>query len=348
MVKQIYTTDPDEMVRLGITAAVTPDEDGFRTDRGKGFFEWWYFDAHLDDGSTVVIVYMTKSMIEYKGPLRPNVMLTITRPDGVKLSKSSQFPPEEFSASRQGCDVRIASNQVTGDLHTYQLYAEIEEISAKLTFTGIVPPWRPRDGKAFFGDRDHYFGWVVPIPYGSVAGTLTYDGESCEVTGTGYHDHNWGNLALHKVQDHWYWGRAQFDDFTIIFVEQVTSKAYGYKKIPVLLVAKGNKILIEDGAPLKLKTADFIKHSSRRTYPRELDFDWESDGKQVHIRLRQPEIIEAESLLGQLPKWKQRAAGLFANHYYFRFNAEMDLTIDLGDIQVRKQGAVLYELMLLR
>ncbi|MCD6343321.1 MAG: hypothetical protein J7L76_06010 [Spirochaetaceae bacterium] len=201
--------------------------------------------------------------------------------------------------------------------------------------------------QAVFGDRDHYFGWVVPIPHGSVTCTLTYDGKSHEVAGTGYHDHNWGNLALHKVQDHWYWGRAQFDDFTIIFVEQVTSKAYGYKKIPVFLVEKGNKILIEDGALLRLKTADFIRHSSRREYPKELDFDWKVDDKQVHIRLRQPEIIEAESLLGQLPKWEQKAAGLFANPYYFRFKAEMDLEIDLGDMKVRKQGPVLYELMLL-
>ncbi|MDZ4957364.1 hypothetical protein GNF51_16640, partial [Clostridium perfringens] len=29
-------------------------EDGIRIDTSSGKFEWWYFDAHLDDGTTVV------------------------------------------------------------------------------------------------------------------------------------------------------------------------------------------------------------------------------------------------------------------------------------------------------
>jgi hypothetical protein len=42
----------------------TPEkwEDGIRTSGEKGTYEWWYFDAHLDDGSTVVIVFFTKFM----------------------------------------------------------------------------------------------------------------------------------------------------------------------------------------------------------------------------------------------------------------------------------------------
>ncbi len=238
MPKPILTTSDEELVQLGITEVVELWEDGFRTDIGRGFFEWWYFDAHLDDGSTVVIVYMTKSIMEYKGPLKPGLMMTITRPDGVKLAESPKYSSDLFSASKESCDVKIGPNWVQGDLHTYQLHAEAEGMDADLTFSGIVPPWRPRDGKAFFGDYDHYFGWVAPIPHGSVSGTLTYDGKTHNVTGAGYHDHNWGNLALPSVQDHWYWGRAQFDDFTVLFVEQTTSKTYGSKKLPVFFTRK--------------------------------------------------------------------------------------------------------------
>ena len=348
MTKPILRTSDEELARLGITEVVEPWEDGFRTDTGRGFFEWWYFDAHLDDGSTVVIVYMTKGIMDYKGPLKPGLMMTVTRPDGVKLAESPQFSPDVFSASKQSCDVKIGPNWVHGDLHTYQLHAEVEGMNADLTFTGIVPPWRPRDGKAFFGDYDHYFGWVAAIPHGTVKGTLTYDGKTHNVTGSGYHDHNWGNLALPSVQDYWYWGRAQFDDYTVLFVEQTTSKKYGSKKLPVFLLAKGNEILTGNGVPLNLETSNFVKHSGGREYPTELDFRWELDDKRVHITLRQPELIEANSLLNTLPTWKQKLLGLFVNPYYFRFNAEMDLKIDFGDIQAHKQGPVLYELMQLK
>jgi hypothetical protein len=29
----------------------------YKNFRRKGTYEWWYFDAHLDDGSTIVIVF---------------------------------------------------------------------------------------------------------------------------------------------------------------------------------------------------------------------------------------------------------------------------------------------------
>ena len=69
MSKSVYTTEPEELARLGATEIVETWEDGLRADVNRGFFEWWYFDAHLDDGSTVVITFMTKPILERKGPL---------------------------------------------------------------------------------------------------------------------------------------------------------------------------------------------------------------------------------------------------------------------------------------
>src|SRR3954462_13311559 len=39
-------------------------EDGMRTTGEKDSYEWWYFDAHLDDGSSLVVVFYTKPFIE--------------------------------------------------------------------------------------------------------------------------------------------------------------------------------------------------------------------------------------------------------------------------------------------
>ncbi|MCK5811676.1 MAG: hypothetical protein KAG94_02145 [Clostridiales bacterium] len=346
--KSIYVSDDDDLKKLGITDSVKLFEDGFRTNTGRGFFEWWYFDASLDDGTTIVIVYMTKSIMEYKGPLKPGVMITITRPNEDKIFKISNLSKNTFTSSKKSCDVKIGPNWVKGDLKTYTLHAKVEDIIADLTFNGIVPPFRPRDGKIFFGDINHYFGWVAPIPYGTVSGTLTYNGKTHKVTGSGYHDHNWGNLALPSVQDHWYWGRAQFDDYTIIFVEQITRKKFGSKKLPVLMLAKGDKILTGNGVPLKLKTTDFTKYSSGRKYPNKLVFSWELEGNTIDITLNNPKVIEAASLLSSFPKWKQKILRLFVNPYYFRFESKMDLKIDFGDIKAHKKGLVLYELMQLK
>lgn len=348
----IFGIGPEFLHRDGLTEAIAPWEDGLRADTRRGHFEWWYFDAHLDDGSTAVIVFATKPLLERNGPLKPNVLLTLTRPDGRKLDRSRVFPPEQFSAAKDGCDVRIAGNHVRGNLRQYELHAANEDLTADLTFTGSVPPWRPGNGKNYYNPAlTHYFAWLPAIPYGTVSGTLTYDGKVHTVSGVGYHDHNWGNVGLNDVMSHWYWGRARVGAYSMIFVEMNAVPGYGGQKIPVFMLAKDEQILIGDGGPLKLTTADFVSHPSGRTYPHQLDFHWQpADTSQgsVHLQLRQPELIEAVSLLSTFPRWQQRLLRLFANPYYFRFNAALELRLDLPGLQAVEQGRALYEIMLLR
>ena len=52
---------PGDYARIGIEAgAIKPWEDGLRTDGSEGTYEWWYFDAHLEDDATLVVVFLTK------------------------------------------------------------------------------------------------------------------------------------------------------------------------------------------------------------------------------------------------------------------------------------------------
>jgi hypothetical protein len=64
--------------------------------------------------------------------------------------------------------------------------------------------------------------------------------------------------------------------------------------------------------------------------------------------LREPDLIEAVSLLSILPPAKRWLARLFTNPYYFRFNTALDLEIDLNDRRDSLQGPALYEIMMLK
>lgn len=344
----IFAITPEFLERDGLTESIAPWEDGLRIGTGRGTFEWWYFDAHFDDGSTAVIVYGTKPLIERNRPLKPFVSLTITRADGTKAIDFLHFPADQFKAEKESCDVRIGPNWTRGDLHRYEVHFESDGLAADLTFTGIVPPWRPGAGKAYFGDLDHFFGWLPSIPYGTVEGTLTYDGQIHQVKGTGYHDHNWGNVGLNEVMDHWYWGRAHIGEYTLIFVDQIASNQYGNVHMPVFLLAKGAQIVTGDSKPLRMQTRDFTQHEGGYHYPRAVDFNWESGNESIHLRLRGPKLIEATSLLLMLPKWQQGIARLFTNPYYFRFNADLELEIALNTLSARECGPALYEIMILQ
>lgn len=42
----IFGIGPEFLQRDGLTETVAPWEDGLRAATGRGYFEWWYFDAH--------------------------------------------------------------------------------------------------------------------------------------------------------------------------------------------------------------------------------------------------------------------------------------------------------------
>ena len=348
----IFAVGPEFLERDHLANQVGMWEDGQRAPTVPDHFEWWYFDAHFEDGTTVVIVYATKPIINPRSPLMPNLSLTITRYDGTKIARFALPPANQFSVSQETCNIHLGQSWVEQSEHdgcwTYRIHAEAGDLSTDLTFNGLVPPWRLGAGKTYFGDLNHYFAWLPSIPFGSVAGRLTYDGEDHQVNGTGYHDHNWGNVALSSVMDHWTWGRAHVGEYTLIFVEQIAAKKYGYTRIPVFMLVKGRKVLAEDSRYFTMQGRDLIHHPGGREYPRECDFTWERGSDQIRLVMREPKLIEAVSLLMALPPVKRWLAHLFVNPYYFRFNSALDLEIKKDGLCDHLRGQALYEIMMLK
>ncbi|MEU6770864.1 lipocalin-like domain-containing protein [Streptomyces sp. NPDC046759] len=238
---------PRHYERLNLTPGVIqPWEDGLRTDPAAGTFEWWYCDAHLDDGSTLTVEFHTKPpFISPKSPLTPFVLLTLTRPDGTRTDKTCTAGPSAFSASSERCDVVIGRNTFRGGDGEYVIHVEIDDVVLDLELTAQVPPWRPATGHAFFGAREeHYIAWLPVVARGSVDGTLTVDGATRHLTGSGYHDHNWGNIAPRRVLDHWYWGRARIGSYTVVTLMFVSHEQYDKAQLPAVLVAHDDEILV--------------------------------------------------------------------------------------------------------
>jgi len=330
---------------------VEPWEDGFRTKDKPDTFEWWYFDAGFDDGSTTVAVFNTKPMTHPKGPLKPSILLIMKSPDGKQVRLTPEFKAEEFSSAGDGCEVSIGGNHVRGDLDRYELHVEVDSYAADLAFTRKAPSWRPGAGVSYSGrDRNNYFGWVVPIPYGTVEGKVVFEGEKRQVAGTCYHDHNWGNVSPGLTIDHWYWGRAHVGDFTVIFVEMVTRHVIGIGslKLHTFLLARGDEILTDDGLPLSLVTSDFKDGPGGKSYPTKLDFEWRGDEGSATLSIRNPEMIESIDMLESAPRWERPLIHLVANPYYYDFNADLELTVDLKGVKATERGRALYELMMLK
>jgi hypothetical protein len=229
----IIGTLPRHYERLGLVPGVIqPWEDGLRTAAADGTFEWWYFDAHLDDGSTVTVEFHTKPpYVSPKAPLTPFVLMTVTKPDGTRTDLTHIADPAQFAAATECCDVTIGRNTFRADGGGYVIHVEFDDVVADFTLRPEIPAWRPETGHVFFGEREeHYIAWLPVAARGAVDAVITIDGRIEELSGTGYHDHNWGNIAPRKILDHWYWGRARVGDYTVVSLMFVSHNVYG--KVP--------------------------------------------------------------------------------------------------------------------
>jgi hypothetical protein len=57
-----------------------------------------------------------------------------------------------------------------------------------------------------------------------------------QVTGSGYHDHNWGNVAPANLFDNWWWGRGRIGGYTIVAADIHGNAAVGGTRIPLFFV----------------------------------------------------------------------------------------------------------------
>src|SRR6202171_5370129 len=79
----VIASDAPDYERLNLARdAVARWEDGARTDNRRGTYEWWYFDAHLDDGSSLVVVFMNKDLAAPNDLLTPTIRVDLDLADG--------------------------------------------------------------------------------------------------------------------------------------------------------------------------------------------------------------------------------------------------------------------------
>ena len=181
--------------RDGTIILPKPEDDALHIDVGaKNQFEWWYFDAHLEGGYTLVAFFYAAYPNPGLDQGKIAVELTLLRPDGTKTQKVIKYKKDQFYASREEPHVTIGQNTMkatfTDDgLPVYEIFLEDEDLMFQLTYKAQVKPWKPGTGYSHFADLG-YFAWVIPFPRASVEGQVRDGDKTMDVKGVGYHDHN--------------------------------------------------------------------------------------------------------------------------------------------------------------
>jgi hypothetical protein len=342
---------PNDYKKLGIAPVeIAEFEDGQRISTESGRYEWWYFDAHLDDGATVVVVFYTKPNVSPYGPLAPRVTINITLPDGRIYDKLLDTTPEMFHASKSTCDVRIGTNRFVGDLNRYHITATIEEISVDIELRGEVLAWRPKSGHIYFGaeGQEKLFAWLPAVPHGQASVRYTIGSDEQHASGSGYHDHNWGDDPMQTLMHNWYWARANVGPYTVIASYITATAAYGYATQIVYMLAKDGKTIADDDAKASFemdrvaidgKTGKPVADLTRYTYR-------DGDTRYVVSFEREETVLQA-IFTDRMPLLKRIVARLIGfDGAYHRFTGKVTIEKFEAGVRVERfDDRAIWELM---
>ncbi len=285
-------TLPEDYARLGLTPdIIQPWEDGLRTSGRFGEYEWWYFDAKLDGGYSLVIVFYSQPVTAATLGYAPCVSFSLTG-GGYELVEEVTASLRDSHFSREGCDVRIGKNTFRGDLKHYTIHFENDHITCDVDLQGLADSYRHHTGQIFFGKKD-YFAWLPAVPEGRVQARLTIDGQPLTLTGSGYHDHNWGNKGMFWLMHHWYWGRAKVGDYQVISSYITAKKEYGYEHFPIFVIYRnGEKLGCDISAITYTQQEPTFDPVTQKHYHRRLIYDYNDGVNHFRITYQAEDIIE--------------------------------------------------------
>jgi predicted secreted hydrolase len=268
------------------------------------------------------------------------VSINIVTPNGTRFNDRTFYNTDDFSAARNQNNVTIGKNWVHGDLNKYELHAESQKgRGADLVFTRDAPSWQAGNSKWYFDKSlTQYLGWFPAVPSAKVEGTLTYNGQSHEVQGTGYHDHNWGTVDMNKVIDNWYWGQGRLGNYTVVFFPFVGSSFYNYQQLPILYLAKGNDILIGDTSLTTWKASENQTYAPfNRTYPGLLELNYKNGSDTVNLSITDPKILSASNSI------LVTNATTLGIPQYMRFSGTGELSVNMNGINETVSGPMTWE-----
>ncbi len=278
--------------RIGIEKdAIQQWEDGLRTNGKFGEYEWWYFDAKLEGGYSLVIVFYSQPMTAVAPNFAPCVSFSL-KGNGYDIQEEVSFKVKDCHFSKDRCDVRIGNNRFEGDLKNYTIHFENGRVNCDVSLEGVAESYRHHTGEIFLGDKK-YFAWLPSVPEGKVKANITVDGKELHLTGSGYHDHNWSNIGMFWLMHHWYWGRAKVREYQVISRYITANEKYGYEHFSIFVIYKnGEKVGCDIEAITYTQTDMAFDEVTKKHYHKTLVYYYNDSKHHFRVTYSAEDIIK--------------------------------------------------------
>lgn len=343
----------EEYKELGLIPHIVEKwEDGKRSPDRKGDFEWWYFDSIMDDGTSVVVHFNTKQPdTMLKDGSYPVVIIKITTPEGTIYHDSIPYTAAKSRFSTKQCDVKVGPHSLRGDLTDYYIHVEpVHGVGADLRLHNQCKSWRPDTGYLRWGDKNDLLTWLFVVPRGEINGSIIYDGQTRQVHGGGYHDHQWGHGASTFFNvNHWLWGRQNYDDFTVLIFDMVASKKWRNQRFPIFCVQDKEGNVIFESTQINQYfhcevLEEYYEKDIGRNFPKKIRYRMGNSRIKITYTLNNTLVIDRKDRAKEAGKVAQNAMKLInVGPAYVRYKADGVLEMEMDGKKIIREGNMIYE-----
>jgi hypothetical protein len=204
----------------------------------------YYWMGRLDAGYVVVI---NPFQWHFGAFGTWGMYLIVLDPQGRVFTWDGKIGDGTPEVASRGMRVSAANGRFESRGGEHRWVVDVPGFSCDLTFTNVLPAWKPGGGTAWFDD-EHYTFYSMPAPWADLAGTMTVNGETVDATGQCMLDSSETLLPVARVnsggQAARVWsppGTPRDDRWHIGALITIPHRGYGLQKLPMLMVAHGDR-----------------------------------------------------------------------------------------------------------
>ncbi|MCA1224029.1 lipocalin-like domain-containing protein [Streptomyces sp. 8L] len=349
---------PEDFEKLGIKPGIVqPWEDGRRDTPAPGHNEVWYFDGAMDDGTKIVVAFRPVDPAGHgDGIDSPNLNVNITTPEGEEFVSMIPVPVENSSIGTEKCEVRFGPHYAVGDLKNYEVKVEpVQGVGVDLHYEALVEPYRAGGtSHVALGDTDEFYYTDQSVPRCRVTGTVTVGGRTWEVTGQGYHDHQWFNISPFAAWHHWLWGRLYTENFTVVIYDFVATERFGFTRIPIFgVLDSSGKVVFDNRGDAEVEVETYHDEQTNKDYPKTSRYMFRDGDTTAEFQIEWSQIIEIRDMYGTSAEQdhygmggeeqRKRYDAMGIQPTYMRYYANATLALTKSESSVRESGEMVYE-----
>ncbi|MBW1877867.1 MAG: hypothetical protein JRJ84_05860 [Deltaproteobacteria bacterium] len=188
--------------------------------------ESWFFMTHTSEGGALyaLLSITNLGLRTYDG----SIDIQYYPPEGEAHRYHREVRRAELAGSEEQMDITVGGGHAWGGGRAYHLEVDEPGVQLRLDLTNRMDPYRFGNGKlVFFEDRSAEWAMGINVPSGEARGSLTMNGQTWDLAGSGYHDHTWTTIKLPSAMDRWRVVRILGEQFDLVLHNQHFTKKFG-------------------------------------------------------------------------------------------------------------------------